>query len=150
MSKKAKSKSRSESFEQLVFEIISLAQERHFEDEQKELKSKKKTSLHDDLSFLRKRSPAEQALLNRLNQTTHEEAEKLEDLMYLGRDSSCGEKIENLSDFQRHRHSGPHGDHQAAIMQIFEKLPLAEYLKDGLEKARSIGLDLESSFDFQI
>jgi len=85
-------------------------------------------------------SPEPDAVEEYLKTLPAEDVFKLQTLMYLGRDGD-----DNIHEFHR-AIVGTDLKPAHAIDTITSKLPLAEYLTDGLERAREMGVDLEASF----
>jgi hypothetical protein len=87
------------------------------------------------LRYKNGREPKAQLLLDSLKALSPEDIRKVELVMYSGR--------ENEHVYDMHRALGEE-DPDVAVSIVFGKSPLDEYLREGLERARRDGLDLDA------
>jgi hypothetical protein len=124
-------------FERYVRSIIPLAEAWH----QYERTQPRSGDIRNDLDeiFGGDRHPTEVALEAAVRKGSREFISKLETLMYAGRDR---DEFRALHKHLTALRDGP----DLSVDNICEKLPLAEYLRRGLEEAVAQRVDLEQAF----
>lgn len=89
------------------------------------------------IEYLQKPRPAEQALKKALIDLDHASLLKVEAVMYAGRDGE---------DVMLTYHHLPRDNHTVTAHMVGSKLPLPEYLRDGLRLVKQQGVDLDTEW----
>ncbi len=87
----------------------------------------------DDLAY----SGKEKELFDYISALDYEEIKTIQTIMYIGRDGSCAEEDGTYDYFKTRKYMDMKGwneDKDIEVMQIVQKVPLADYLRDGCRK----------------
>ncbi len=87
----------------------------------------------DDLVY----SGKEKELFDYISSLDYEEIKTIQTIMYIGRDGSCAEEDGTYDYFKTRKCMDMRGwneDKDIEAMQMVEKVPLADYLRDGCKK----------------